>query len=154
MEPDWWLELESTYRERVAQRRRLYEERGTAIIDFLPGSEGACQELMQMVIQFLCARYPRQFTLDTKTGVFHNKVLDIKCDVREVDNPLVFFLEHIPEDFVIVQQDERTGLYHFRAAVSCSAVGWRLQEKIGKPLHEIHEPVPDYKERMERSMDR
>src|ERR1700760_2505147 len=98
MEPNWWLELESTYQERVAQRRRLYEERGTAIIDSLPGSEEACQELMQMVIQFLCARYPCQFMLDTKTGVFHNKILDIRCDVREVNNPLVFFLEHIPED--------------------------------------------------------
>ncbi|KAM6493012.1 Protein of unknown function (DUF3445) domain containing protein [Amanita muscaria] len=153
LEPDWWLELESTYRERIVQRRGLHEKLGTAILEALPGSEEACQELMQIVIQFLCARYPNQFMLDVKTGVFHNRILDIKCDVREVD-PLVCLLDNVPEDFLVVMPDKITGLYHLRAAVSCSAVGWRLREKMGRPLHEIHGPVPFYREKMQFSMDR
>jgi hypothetical protein len=153
MEPDWWLELESTYRERVAQRRKLHERHDKGVINYLPGSEAACRELMEMVIQFLCARYPNQFKFDSRSGIFHNHILETTHDTNTV-HPLYFLLNNVPEDFLITLPDEKTGLYHLRAAVSCSQVGWDLKEKIGKPLNEVHVPVPHYKERMEFSMDR
>jgi hypothetical protein len=33
-------------------------------------------------------------------------------------------------------------------------LGWNVGTKIGLQLHEIHEPIPDYKEKMQFSMDR
>lgn len=153
MEPDWWLELESTYCERIAQRKALYAQYGKKIINGLPGSEGACRELMEMVIQFLTHRYPNQFIYDSNDGAFENRILGTITQTRQL-NPLVVLLENVPEDFLITQGDAKTGLYSLRAGVSCSAVGWNLGTKIGKNLSEIHVPVPDYKERMEFSMDR
>ncbi|EEB99154.1 hypothetical protein MPER_01219, partial [Moniliophthora perniciosa FA553] len=153
MEPDWWLELESTYRERIAQRKQLHATYGSVIINALPGSELACQELMEMVIQFLCARYPNQFQFNQHTGEFRNHILGTISNVRDV-NPLFFLNDNVPEDFLITQADPKTGLYTLRAGISCSAVGWNMGTKIGKPLHEIHSPVPDYKEKMQFSMDR
>ncbi|KAJ7702358.1 hypothetical protein B0H17DRAFT_923295 [Mycena rosella] len=152
MDPDRWIELESTYRTRIQQRMQLYSEHGKKIVDYLPGSEGACQELMEMVIQFVCARYPRQFELDS-SGVLHNRILDVSSDTKTV-HPLLVLLQHIPEDFLITLENKKTGLYAFRAGVSCSAVGWNVSTKIGLNLGQIHEPVPDYKEKMEFSMDR
>ncbi|KAH7926291.1 hypothetical protein BV22DRAFT_1128273 [Leucogyrophana mollusca] len=153
LEPDWWIELESTYRERIAQRTQLYAKHGKVIIDYLPGSEAACKELMEVVIQFLCVRYPNQFEYDDWTGSFTNHILGSRFDTLKV-HPLLFLLENVPEDFLITQEDEATGLYVMRAGVSCSAVGWNMSEKIGRPLHQIHGPVPDYKEKMAFSMDR
>lgn len=153
MEPDWWLELESTYRERIYQRKALYDTQGAKIVNALPGSEQACTELMEMVIQFLCARYPSQFHYDTLSGIFHNNILRTSTDTKSVE-PLIFLLENVPEDFLLVQEHKETGLYHFKAGVSGSAVGWNMGTKIGKPLHEIHGPVPFYKEKMQHSMDR
>jgi hypothetical protein len=108
---------------------------------------------MEMVIQFLCARYPKQFQFDGRTAVFRNRILQNSWNIRAID-PWVFLLENVPEDFLITQKDEKTGLYCLRAGIACSAIGWSLSTKIGKPLHEIHEPVPDYKEKMQMSMDR
>lgn len=71
-----------------------------------------------------------------------------------IHHPLIFFLDHVPEDFFIVQEDPLSGLYRLIAAVGCSAIGWNISQKIGKPLHEIHGPVPDYKEKMAYSVDR
>lgn len=153
LEPDWWLELESTYRSRISQRKSLYAQHGTNIVDAMPGSESACIELMEMVIQFLCVRYPNQFRYDPSSKIFHNDILKTRVDTRNVQ-PLIFLLENVPEDFLIVQEDEVTGLYHFRAGVSASAVGWNMSMKIGRPLHEVHGPVPFYKEKMQHSMDR
>ncbi|KAJ7168158.1 hypothetical protein C8R43DRAFT_1094745 [Mycena crocata] len=151
MDPDRWIELESTYRTRIHQRTQLYIKHGKKIVDWLPGSEGACRELMEMVIQFVCARYPRQFSY--ASGVFYNNILDLSSDTRAV-HPLLVLLQHIPEDFLITQEDNKTGLYAFRAGVSCSSVGWNVSTKLGLNLQQIHVPVPDYKEKMEFSMDR
>ncbi|KAJ7582590.1 hypothetical protein C8J56DRAFT_223647 [Mycena floridula] len=153
MEPDWWIELESTYRYRVAQRKKLYALHNKGVIDFLPGSEASCSELAENVISFLCIRYPNQFKFNPKTGIFRNNILNRTDNVNTM-HPLVLLLEHVPEDFLITEEDPKTGLYMLRAAVSCSQVGWDLRKKIGRPLHEIHEPVPDYKEKMQPSMDR
>ncbi|EGO21617.1 hypothetical protein SERLADRAFT_474213 [Serpula lacrymans var. lacrymans S7.9] len=111
------------------------------------------KELMEMVIQFLCARYPNQFYYNEWTGMFHNHILASRSDTRKI-RPLVFLLQNVPEDFLIVQKDEKTGLSVLTAGVSCSAVGWNLSLKIGQPLHQIHGPVPFYKEKMSFSMDR
>jgi hypothetical protein len=153
METDWWLELECSYRERIAQRKGLYARHGRDIIDTVPGSEAACIELMEMVIQFLCTRYPNQFNLGS-SGIFHNRILGRRFDTRDIKNPLEFLLENVPEDFLIVKEEKETGLYHFCAGVSASAVGWNMGMKIGKPLHEVHGPVPYYKEKLQHSMDR
>lgn len=153
LEPDYWLELESSYRERIAQRRQIYALHGKRVIDELPGSEAASKELMEMVIQYLCTRYPQQFEFDEWTLTFRNHILNSTANISTV-HPLVFLLENVPEDFLITLEDPDTGLYTLRAAVSTSAVGWNISQKIGKPLHDIHGPVPDYKEKMAFSMDR
>ncbi|KAJ5462830.1 hypothetical protein N7475_007774 [Penicillium sp. IBT 31633x] len=152
LETDWWIELENTYKSRIAQRKDLYAKNGRQVLDVMPGSELACKELMEMVLQFICARYPQYFTLVDKR-VLKNKILGTEQDVT-AKPPLEVLLDNVPEDFAIMLRDHRTGFYFLRAAVICSALGWNVASKIGKQLHEIHEPIPDYKEKMQFSMDR
>ena len=118
----------------------------------MPGSELACKELMEMVLQFVCARYPQYFTLVDKR-ILQNRILGTEQDVT-AKPPLEVLLDNVPEDFAIMLRDETTGQYFLRAAVICSAMGWNVASKVGKQLHEIHEPIPDYKEKMQFSMDR
>ncbi|KAL2436933.1 hypothetical protein ABEF95_015495 [Exophiala dermatitidis] len=153
MEPDWWLELEKTYVERIAERKRLYAEHGESILAWLPGSELACKELMEMSLQFLCARYPQYFVLHADNKTFENRILGTKQDVS-IKHPLLVMLDNIPEDFALMLRNPETGYYHLRAGMICSALGWNVGTKIGLQLHEIHAPIPDYKEKMQFSMDR
>lgn len=152
MDTDWWVELESTYKSRIAQRKELYAKNGKAVLDALPGSELACKELMEMVLQFICARYPQHFTL-VDNRILQNHILGSDYDLRTT-HPLVVLLENVPEDFALMMRDDKTGFYFLRAAVVCSALGWNVASKIGRQLHQIHAPIPDYKEKMQFSMDR
>ncbi|KAL2868533.1 heme-dependent oxidative N-demethylase family protein [Aspergillus lucknowensis] len=152
LEPDWWLELENTYKERVAQRKKLFTEHGEAVLGYLPGSELACKELMEMVLQFLCARYPQYFSL-VGQRILKNKILGMEQDIR-AKHPLEIIMDNVPEDFGIMLRDNKTGNYFLRAGVICSAMGWNVASKIGLQLHQIHDPIPDYKEKMQFSMDR
>lgn len=153
LEPDWWLEVDRTYASRIKQRQDLYSKHGSEILQSLPGSEIACKELMEMVLQFLCSRYPTHFSIDKQKLVFYNNVLATTTDLREID-PLEVLLNNVPEDFAIVLRNPETGYYSFRAGVICSSLGWTVGTKIGKDLKDIHAPIPDYKEKMEFSMDR
>ncbi|KAL1605165.1 hypothetical protein SLS60_004708 [Paraconiothyrium brasiliense] len=153
MEPDWWLELESTYADRMRQRKEIYEREGENVLNMLPGSYFACKELMEMALQFLCARYPQHFRLDKDKMVFYNGILETESDLKNT-HPLHVLFNNVPEDFAITMRNPEDGLYSFRAGTICSALGWNVGSKIGKTLPEIHAPVPDYKEKMQFSMDR
>ncbi|KAI9745482.1 MAG: hypothetical protein M1818_001016 [Claussenomyces sp. TS43310] len=153
MEPDWWLELENTYVTRVTQRRDLYAQYGKQVLDYLPGSELACKELMEMCVQFYCLRYPALFSLSDDNKIFHNKLLKEDTDITSM-HPLRVLLNNVPEDFAITLRNEHDGQYYFRAGVVCSSLGWNVNTKIGMCLKEIHVPIPDYKEKMSFSMDR
>lgn len=131
----------------------MYEQNGTAVLQWLPGSELACKELMEMVLQFLVARYPHYFKLSDDKKTFTNGILGTSQDVRG-KHPLLVILDNVPEDFAIMLRDPETGYYSFRAGVICSALGWNVGSKIGLQLHQIHAPIPDYKQKMQFSMDR
>jgi hypothetical protein len=153
MEPDWWLELENTYVKRIKQRQELYAKHGQCVLQSLPGSEIATKELMEMCVTFLCARYPQYFRLDKEKMIFYNDILETESRLREED-PLVVIVNHVPEDFAIMLRDSETGYYFFRAGVICSALGWNVDTKIGMGLDQIHRIIPDYKEKMQFSMNR
>jgi len=153
MEPDWWLELEKTYVDRIKQRQELFAKHGHRVLNALPGSELACKELMEMCLQFLCARYPHYFRLNEAKTVFHNGILNTETDLKSTP-PLHVLLNNLSEDFGIMLRDPETGFYRLRAGALCSALGWDLSTKIDLKLAEIHAPIPDYKAKMEFSMDR
>ncbi|KAI9810141.1 MAG: hypothetical protein M1827_006667 [Pycnora praestabilis] len=159
MEPDWWLELEKNYVDKIAQRKGLFKQYGKAVLDYLPGSDLACKELMEMALQFLCARYPQYFTLSTNDPlsrgniVFQNRILGSATEIKAM-HPLHVLLNNVPEDFAIMLRNHDDGFYYFRAGIICSSLGWNVGSKIGMQLQEIHQPIPDYKEKMQFSMDR
>ena len=156
LEPDWWLELERNYVERIAERKELFEKYGKLVLNYLPGSELACKEIMENALQFLCARYPQYFSLsqsECKGYVFHNRILNKETIIKEI-HPLHVLLENVPEDFAVMLRNPEDGMYYFRAGLICSALGWNVDTKLGMQLKEIHNPIPDYKAKMEFSMDR
>ena len=106
-----------------------------------------------MVLQFLVARYPHYFSLSDDKKTFTNRILNTVQDVK-AKHPLLIIFDNVPEDFAIMLRNPDTGYYSFRAGVICSALGWNVGSKIGLQLHQIHAPIPDYKEKMQFSMDR
>ncbi|GIZ44853.1 hypothetical protein CKM354_000803900 [Cercospora kikuchii] len=153
MEPDWWLELNQEYADTIRWRVQTFEEQRDTVLQTLPGSEVATRELMEMCLQFLCARYPHYFHLDRENMIFHNHILKTQTDLASTP-PMLVLLHNVPEDFAIMLRDPETGLYTFRSGMIMSSLGWSLGTKIGLKLSDIHKPVPDYKEKMEFSMDR
>lgn len=153
LEPDFWLEIDKRYPSVLKQRLELFDKHGPNVLRALPGSELAAKELMEICIQYLCARYPKHFRLDKEKMIFYNGIMNTETDLKATE-PLHVLLHNVPEDFAIMVRSPETGIYSFRGGMIMSSEGWDLGSKIGKKLHEIHQPVPDYREKMKFSMDR
>jgi hypothetical protein len=58
------------------------------------------------------------------------------------------------EDFCVLTQDAPREPYRLTAAAVGFPTDWRLSEKIGKPLHAVHEPIHGYAEQLSQGVDR
>jgi hypothetical protein len=58
----------------------------------------------------------------------------------------------VPDDLCLLV--EREGHWRLDSGVVCFPSLWRLSDKIGRPLAEIHEPVPAYAEELATRVDR
>lgn len=152
-DPDWWVELEQNYFETMAARQELLKKHADLVFFTDPGSELACRELMEMLVQFICKRYPQHFHLKNNNTVLYNGLLNTETDLLTTP-PLKVVFMNIPEDYAMVLRNEQDGFYYLRAAMVCSSVGWDIGMNRGKQLRRIHDHVPDYAEKMAFSMDR
>ncbi|KAI0123968.1 hypothetical protein BJ170DRAFT_586016 [Xylariales sp. AK1849] len=153
MEPDYWVELEQNYFRRMKQRLELLEKHGEKVMFHTPGSELASRELMEMVLQFLCIRYPHYFQLEEDDTIFRNRLLD-KVTVIDSMHPLEVLFHHVPEDYAVMCRNENDGMYYLRSAMICSSVGWNIGAHKDKVLRRIHDNVPQWEEKMAFSVDR
>lgn len=66
--------------------------------------------------------------------------------------------EHVDTDFLLLMPSSKaadgSAIYHLQAFVCCCPMGFSLRQKLGLPLADIHLPVPGYKAKLEKSMDR
>lgn len=147
------MELEKNYHSTMAARLKVLENHSDLVFFSDPGSELGCRELMEMLVLFICKRYPQYFSLENDDTILHNRLLNTKTDLISTPPLKVIFL-NIPEDYAMVLRNEDSGFYHLRAAMVCSSVGWDVGMHRGKPLRAIHDHVPDYPEKMALSMDR
>lgn len=152
-EPDFWIELERNYFERLEQRKALLKQHGSNILNYNPGSELACRELMEIVLQNICIRYPNCFSLEESNTVFVNRLLKTRTCLKTT-HPLHVLFDNVPEDFAIMQRSEEDGMYYLRAGFICSSIGWTFGTHFNRQLRAIHTEVNDYEEKMSKSMDR
>ena len=154
LEPNWWLELEHSYCTTMSTRLALWQQHGTLVLDYLPGVDFAAKEVMELALQFYATRYPQFFTLAHAAAgwTFHNRLLGTSTAVHAI-HPLHVLVRHVPEDFALMVRHP-DGQYYFRGGVICSALGWNVGTKLGRPLRAIHDPVPEYAAKMDVSMDR
>lgn len=172
LDPNDLLLFDQTYPERISLRRSLLREYPKDIIGVTDDSNArirlAVQELYRYLFQsYLPCRYPSQFRLCGESGkylvenlVTHEKILteiDASIALREA---LETMAENIDEDFFILlphrpkESKSSHESYVLEAYAACFPSGFQPGEKIGKKLADIHEPVPGYREKLERSMDR
>ncbi|TVY53673.1 hypothetical protein LCER1_G004114 [Lachnellula cervina] len=147
LEKSNWLTLDAHYTSEHQVRNYLLRTSHPNVIQCLPGSEAACHEVLSIAVDFLITRFPDHFTMEGKTITNHiaNESFLVGPDCP---NPLEVAARLAMEDFNVLMKNTETGKYHLQASATLFPAGWKLQERIGTTMANLHGPVPGWKEKM------
>jgi len=151
LDPAEWIEIDLRMAEELAAKRVLLNERHGEVFASLPGAAAASRETLDLLVAHLAAHFPEFYRLD---GDFlTNLVTGETWNVAEPAlDPLDLAGRLVQEDLCLMQRDAEG--WRLTAASLCAPSRWSLAEKLGRPMAEIHAPVPLYAEKLARPVDR
>jgi hypothetical protein len=144
-----WFELDRRYREEMAERRRLLATAHGEVFAATPVSDAARVEALEVIVAALTLHHPDWFSCDG--GVVSNHLTGESWELGSVD-PLELAGRLVQDDLCLIQNGSDGPV--FTAAVLCFPSRWRLMDKIGKTLPDVHGPVPLYADRLAAPVDR
>ncbi|KAI8984978.1 hypothetical protein BD414DRAFT_462851 [Trametes punicea] len=174
---DEWIELDREFPKvhKVCDYR--IRTRGDRLVSVHPAQPGivesghaAAEELMYELAEYLSRRHPDVYRV-TRRAVSGNleengwygegKIKEITITPfdetydLEKEEPLKVARMLIQEDFTIMLEGT-DGRYYLQAGAVVIAGSWRLEDKMGMPLEEIHisGSVPQYQSKLQMSMER
>ena len=148
---DELVEIDALYPVELAARRTLLDTQRNAVFAATPVSEAARTEVLAVLTELLPRRHPGWFA--RHGDALHNRLTG---EVFDVANPGADPLETagrlVQEDLCVIGTAGPSPV--LEAAILCSPSRWRLREKIGRPLLDVHAPVPLYADRLSAAVDR
>lgn len=145
-----WFEIDRLYPTELAEKRRLLACSRDAVFAALPRSNAARAEALEIVVAALTSHHPAWF-FRRDAAVLRNGLTGESWEIGSID-PLELAGRLVQEDLCLVQNNQDGPM--FTAGSVCFPSRWRLADKIGKPLSEVHGPVPFYADRLARPVER
>jgi alpha-1,2-mannosyltransferase len=151
---DEWIELDNHYPRFHADKARRIKERGHKCCrTALEAMDGAV-ELLEELCSYLPARYPCLFK-KTDVGIDNLYTGESFNIVQRPlpEDPMMVSARLIQDDLALMFEKE-DGQYYLLAGAILLAGFWRLEDKFGMPLSEIHASgdVPQFQEKLEKGM--
>ncbi|GKT41002.1 uncharacterized protein ColSpa_01183 [Colletotrichum spaethianum] len=152
--PEEWIELDNHFPKYHADKTARIRERAEKCYGTAPEAYPAAMELLEELVQYLPARYP---TLFKRTAVgIDNKWSGESFNIVETplkEDPMAIAAKLVQDDLAIMME-RPDGKYYLLAGAILLAGFWRLSDKFGMSLEEIHTSgdVPHYKEKLHNGM--
>ncbi|MEJ6782361.1 heme-dependent oxidative N-demethylase family protein [Aminobacter sp. Piv2-1] len=140
-EPRDWIELDRHLEAYLAEKDRLYSELPDKVFVAEPETRAAQQEVLDLLVAHLTERFPGTYHLEGGRCAIAGT--DRSIDVAAPgDNPLIAASKLVQEDLILMRQGADG--WRLAAGSLCFPSSWRLTEKFGKAIHDIHGPVPGF----------
>lgn len=148
-----WIELDNQFPKYHAEKAQRIKERGEKCVRTHPDAFPAAIELLEELREYLPARYP---TLFRRTDVGLDNIWSgesfniVERPLKE--DPMGIAARLVQDDLALMI--EKDGQYWLLAGSVLLAGFWRLSDKYGMCLSEIHTSgsVPHFKEKLETGM--
>ncbi|CAG8364229.1 unnamed protein product [Penicillium salamii] len=158
---DELIEMDKNYLERITLRESLIEQYPDQVSAADDSAKPAIDEFyIWLVGTYLPTRFPLMFQLqpqNEKSQLLHCSVTGRDYSL-EPDTSAIVTLRLmgglVDDDLLFLLPSEDGDGYKLRAFVTCFPNGFNTTEKLNLKLRDIHKPVPQYKEKLEKSMDR
>ncbi|KAJ0424821.1 hypothetical protein BJY00DRAFT_326030 [Aspergillus carlsbadensis] len=154
MKWDEWIELDNHYLRYHADKAQRINERGDKCCATAPEAWDAAIELLEELASYLPERYPAMFqkTPTGLTNLITNEAFNITQ--RPLPEDPMQTCARLVQDDLAIMIEKPDGEYYLLAGAILLAGFWRLSDKYGMRLSDIHYSgdVPGYKEKLEKGM--
>ncbi|KAI4094467.1 MAG: hypothetical protein LQ348_006712 [Seirophora lacunosa] len=154
MQWDEWIELDNHYLRFHGDKKRRIEERGDKCCRTAPEAYDGAVELLEELCSYLPQRYPSLFR-STPTGVYNLLTAEtFDITTRPLPEDPMAMAGRLIQDDLAIMFEKADGQYYLLAGAILLAGFWRLSDKFGMPLSEIHTSgdVPGFKTKLEKGM--
>ncbi|MEM9129772.1 MAG: DUF3445 domain-containing protein [Pseudomonadota bacterium] len=142
-----WLTRDDAFAAQMALRDDLIANRRDKVIAMTDVGRAPTDELLDYVLAWL-----KEHDSDYQVHLSHVIRPDgRKLEIKRTD-PLAVLGQLIQQDLCLLLPQRAQ--HNLVAAVVCFPANWRLAEKIGKTLTHVHEPVPEYDDKLARRVQR
>ena len=169
-----WLVVDDNYSREHQIRKDIFAKKGSVVLGCQNAAHGACEELLQLVVQELLERYPARYKFAENKEVGTEVRITETGEVFPIEGPETAALQLktaallAMEDFNILIPDGekghrlsvpwQKGASHAdslsQASASCFPVGWSVAERLGWPMLEVHETVPRWRTDLHKHVER
>jgi hypothetical protein len=136
-----WIEIDGFLEDFLAEKGRLFALHGENVFVAEKGSEAGQREVLALLAEHLLRHFPPLYRRE-------GDVLRVGATGRTVrlddaaEPPLWTAAKLVPEDLVLMRKGP--GGWRLAAASLSFPSSWTLSEKFGRPLGDIHAPVPGF----------
>jgi hypothetical protein len=127
---DRWLEIDEHRETYLSEKRRLYAEIPEKVFVAEAGTEDAQQEVLDLIVEHV-GRHASELASE-----------GLSRGTNGAAPPLETASLLVQEDLVLMRRGEQG--WRLVAASLCFPSSWSLEEKFGRPLEDIHTPVPGF----------
>ncbi|MGY6706971.1 MAG: heme-dependent oxidative N-demethylase family protein [Rhizobiaceae bacterium] len=136
-----WIETDDRLADHLAQKDALYASAFEKVFAAEADTIEAQGEVLSMLVEHLPTRFPDLYRR-------HGDAIEVVPAGRsvaldaELAAPLIAASRLVQEDLVLMRKGADG--WRLAAAALCFPSSWSLAEKFGRPLDEIHAPVPGF----------
>ncbi|RST84809.1 DUF3445 domain-containing protein [Aquibium carbonis] len=139
LDPAAWLEVDRHYEAYLAQKRGLIASDRDTVFRAEPDTLAAQAEVLTLVRDHLIGGFPSIFP---GTRQWEAALAALDRIGAEDHPPLLAASLLVQEDLLLMRRGDDG--WRLAAASLCFPSSWSLSEKFGRPLDEIHGPVPGF----------
>jgi hypothetical protein len=136
-----WIEVGDDLDMYLAEKRRLYATAPDKVFVEEPDTREAQREVLDLIEAHL-ARYHSDLLERLQISAGSTEVNGNTRTGEEAKPPLRAASLLVQEDLILMRKGENG--WRLAAGSLCFPSSWSLGEKFGRPLHEIHAPVPGF----------
>lgn len=145
-----WIEPDARLVEALAEKERLWAQDRSTVFAAEPNTGDQQAKTRDLIVDHIKALFPEIYA--KKKDAIAIKPADRLVDLGPPEEALAMASRLIHEDLCLLHRDEE-GWRLVAAAVFFPSF-WRLADKIGRPLADVHGPVPGYADTLARRVDR
>jgi hypothetical protein len=140
LDPSRWIDPDPELGAYLAEKSRLFAARHGEVFAAEAGTEAAQREVLERLVAHLIADHAGCFAREG--GAIRIVPTGELVPLDGVSPPLETAARLVQEDLVLMRRGPEG--WRFAAAALCFPSAWRLGDKFGRPMHEVHGPVPGF----------